>query len=97
MLKIKKEIDLKELEKFGFKYENGKYYIESIRKPMPSEKYSIKKHLAYSVYSKTRQIKMYRNNISWEYDSAMDLIYDLIEAGFVEKVEVKENEKKEKY
>lgn len=87
MLKIKDNVDLKELEKFGFKYENGKYYVESIRKPMPCEKYSVKKHLAYSVYSKTRKIKMYRNNISWEYDNAMDLIYDLIKADLVEKVE----------
>ena len=86
MLKIKSDVDLKELEKFGFKFEKGKYYVESVRKPMPSEKYSVKKHLAYSIPSKTRKIKMHRNNISWEYDNAMDLIYDLIKADLVEKV-----------
>ena len=86
MLKIKDNVDLKELEKFGFKYEKGKYYIESVRKPMPSE-YSVKKHLAYSIFIKTRIIKMHRNNISWEYDNAMDIIYDLIKADMVEKVE----------
>ena len=57
MLKIKDDVDLKELEKFGFEFEKGKYFIKSVRKPMPSE-YYIKKHLAYSIPSKTRKIKI---------------------------------------
>lgn len=86
MLKLKDDVDLKELEKFGFEFEKGKYYIESVRKPMPSERYSVKKHLAYSIPSKTRKIIVHRNNIKWEYDNALDIVYDLIKADLVEKV-----------
>ena len=52
---------------------------------MPSE-YYIKKHLAYSIPSKTRKIKIHKNNICWEYDNGLDIIYDLIKADLVEKV-----------
>jgi len=86
MLKIKDDVDLKELEKFGFEFEKGKYFIKSVRKPMPSERYSVKKHLAYSIPSKTRKIKIHKNNICWEYDNGLDIIYDLIKADLVEKV-----------
>ena len=85
MLKIKDNVDLKELEKFGFEFEKGKYLIKSVRKPMPSE-YCVKKHLAYSIPSKTRKIKIHKNNICWEYDNGLDIIYDLIKADLVEKV-----------
>ena len=86
MLKIKDNVDLKELEKFGFEFEKGKYFIKSVRKPMPSECH-IKKHLAYSIPSKTKKIKIHKNNICWEYDNALDIIHDLIKADLVEKVE----------
>lgn len=77
------KVELKELEKYGFKYELGKYYIESVRKPMPSESYHIKKHLAYTIPSKTRKIKIHKNSICWEYDNGLDIIYDLIKDGFI--------------
>lgn len=86
MLKIKDNVNLEELEKFGFQFERGTYYIESVRSVMPSEKYSIKKHLAYSISSKSRKIKIYRNAFRKEIDNAEDLIFDLIIAGLVEKV-----------
>jgi hypothetical protein len=85
--KTGKKIDLKELEEYGFKFELGKYYIESVRKLMPSEVGYVKKHLAYSIPSKTRKIKIHKNNICWEYDNCLDIIYDLINDGYIKKVE----------
>ena len=53
---------------------------------MPSEKYFIKKHLAYSVSSKSRKIKIYKNAFRTELDSAADLIFELTKADLVEKI-----------
>ena len=86
MLKIKDTVDLKILENFGFKFDKGIYYIESERSVMPSEKYFIKKHLAYSISSKSRKIKIYKNAFRTELDSAADLIFELTKADLVEKI-----------
>lgn len=83
MLKIKDEVDLKELEKFGFKYdEEMDYYY---------------KHCAgtfnkFIVLTKT-DIDAVRGQIVFYNDSAfnttlyMGTLYDLIQAGLIEKVE----------
>lgn len=76
MLKIKDDIDLKELEKFGFKNRYGFFY-----KSKPSEKEVIEIEIDLN----TREIKM--NGFGDLYHTREDTLYDLIQAGLVEKVE----------
>ena len=80
MLKIKDNVDLKELEKYGFEYEEWeKCYVGG---------YS-NRELHLRVNPETREIKMYepfRDNEDSE--NNIELLYDLIKDGLVEKVEV---------
>ena len=74
MLKIKDNVDLKELEKYGFEYEQG---------------IIIKEHGSYYKYATSidkinRTITPYCAGFSY-YD--YEIIYDLIKDGLVEKVE----------
>ena len=73
MLKIKNDVDLIELEKFGFKKlttnEGIKYYSFK-KEPLYANGY-------LSIFLKDREI----------WGTASDKLYDLIQAGFVEKVE----------
>ena len=80
MLKIKDDVDLKELEKFGFKrrYRNCYEYLREIHE-----------HVAYRVYTTSNhgyiQVEVFEPmKIA---GSLQCLIYDLIQAGLVEKVE----------
>ena len=77
MLKIKDNVDLKELEKMGFKYnkEDNSYYKEYITIEVDSEFEG----------KNTRRI--------YVQGSYMSVVYDLIKAGLVEKVKGGENEK----
>lgn len=76
MLKIKDNIELKELEKFGFeKYhyrENHDYYM-----------YPNKKDYKLYIFIENRQIMS--NDIYSE--KPLEILYDLIKADMVEKVE----------
>lgn len=107
MLKIKDDVDLKELEKFGFKkivkkekthkytWENGEedYYTEVIYRLdngentidiLEKRENSDWKHL-----NKEKEIDIYESD--WEMGVSRnmpDILYDLIQAGLVEKVEV---------
>ena len=75
MLKIKDDVDLKELEKFDFKYNDdiGQYVLNLINKP-----------LTINVWNRKINIEDY--NILTENILANSL-YDLIQAELVEKVE----------
>lgn len=102
MLKIKDDVDLKELEKFGLKPiyncnpNNGKVYIRCI----VSERY-VGKYGCLSLLPKKKGLhilsKFISNNnehVSFYHFSDntyvdIDLLYDLIRAGLVEKVEDK--------
>lgn len=87
MLKIKDNVDLKELEKLGFVLENKSQYILTSQKGiMPSEKYHVKRKIAMKVYTKSRKLFITKY-ITCEYDNKIELFYDLIQAGLVEKVE----------
>ena len=95
MLKIKQNIDLKELEKFGFVF----------HKPNRWDKFSyyIKKtdydttHFEYGVVIYTKDYKNYYNDyraraicqygIEYREFAVPTIIYDLIQAGIVEKVD----------
>ena len=79
MLKIKDNVDLKELEKFGFEYNTtmaGSYTYH-----IPS-KYNQKKDLHINKYG-IMAIEMYEKYYGMEIP---DIIYDLIKADLVEKV-----------
>ena len=79
MLKIKDDIDLKELEKFGFRFmecDNNQYYTKQFIDNNGWLK-------AYWIDVKTRQIELEANDPFILLD---DTIYDLIKADLVEKV-----------
>lgn len=99
MLKIKDEVDLKELEKFGFKKNKNNNWIylqnkttyfyrddKKLKKEIHAELIRINtyREIMLNVDIKTfpkEQIDGYGSNIS-----ELDIIYDLIQAGIVEKV-----------
>lgn len=91
MLKIKDNVDLKELEKFGFEYENEEERVGSFEEDDYDEYF----YEWYEWYNKDgkRNIKVQSDkeivllNIQDYFnDEVLDCIYDLIQAGLVEKV-----------
>jgi hypothetical protein len=92
MLKIKDNVDLKELEKFGFEYENEEECVGSFEDDDYEEYF-------YEWYEWNNEdgkcnIKVKSNNEivllnidDYYNDDVLDCIYDLIQAGLVEKVE----------
>lgn len=79
MLKIKDDVDLKELEKFGFEYKYGNVYqyLRKIDGRIPYRIYTTKNH-------KYLQIEIFEPVLIAH--RLQDLIYDLIQAGLVEKI-----------
>ena len=82
MLKIKADIDLKELEKFGFVFNRvGNRWKQNL--------------FVFAVFSKnykkTMHIKIGKD-ITVYNSKGLDILFDLIQAGLVEKVEEKSNE-----
>ena len=91
MLKIKDNVDLKELEKFGFKLFQGASYIKEFDAPM-----CITGNMFHTIiiYVKNRNIALRIVNSDYlmhtfnkELGGIEDTIFDLIQAGLVEKVE----------
>ncbi len=91
MLKIKDDVDLKELKKFGFAEYNGFYY-----KTYEPKEYQF--HLDYIDVTIWRDRTIYLNFCYEDekrkhffrkqvYDYGLDVIYDLIKADLVEKIE----------
>lgn len=93
MLKIKDNIDLKELEKFGF-YKLNESYMEPYAFDVKVEKdysfaeegFAMLEVDAFNVDGeKDRILHLYTttdDEVWWD----IDIVYDLIQAGFVEKV-----------
>jgi len=81
MLKIKDNVDLKELEKFGFKLK----YNENNGKPFNYEKEFIgwNRRSDITIYIEDRKINCYIE----EEMGIIETLYDLIQADLVEKVE----------
>lgn len=83
MLKIKDEVDLKELEKFGFKYdeETKMYYKNCIgtfnKFFIPTE----------NNLDEFRGQIIFHNQSNFATTLYLDTLYDLIQAGLVEKIE----------
>lgn len=89
MLKIKDNIDLKELEKYGFTHNGLEGYYEMYIKTYDEGPYKIWITIVASdgCYH-TRHIYIQNNYYDCDYDVIVpDVIYDLIKAGLVEKVE----------
>ena len=89
MLKIKDSVDLKELEKFGFIKNRGNYITVSATNPMPSQPH-LNKKVVYQVFGKNRKLRISKSLISHNdllNENKYDLLYDLIKADMVEKVE----------
>lgn len=73
MLKIKDNVDLKELEKFGAKISN-----------IPPRTYDLSDSDMY-VWEDTREIA-FEFSYGTDIDKNLELLFDLIQAGLVEKV-----------
>lgn len=77
MLKIKDNVDLKELEKFGFEY------IKNSNYPMLSNQEYYYDYIGtIAIYENTKAII-----VRYTGNETIDTLYDLIQAGLVEKVE----------
>ena len=83
MLKIKDNVDLKELEKFGFEKGRWKCYIKTICEGRRGQSFEL------IISSYRRVLEGFSNGAdgSGEEADLDDTLYDLIKAGFVEKVE----------
>ena len=86
MLKIKDGVDLKELENFGFKYVENKH-------PMGDFSYCVKEiggNIILSVIERGKlmlaDVNSAESNMTYMYSDGLDVIYDLIQAGLIEKV-----------
>jgi hypothetical protein len=86
MLKIKDNVDLKELEKYGFTYDEDWYY--------DFVPYNENDHIGSSYLAVIAHNKEYYKEIGFDhvdlekhFQQAIEKIYDLIQAGLVEKVE----------
>ena len=83
MLKIKDEVDLKELERFGFKYtEDKKLPLNSTFNWNDMLEVKGNKEQIYIRAFNKREITVYSTC-----GIVLDKLYDLIQAGLVEKVE----------
>ena len=92
MLKIKDNVDLKKLEKYGF----GKGLFGKWICWVDENKEIIEKGrnvLGLVVYEDTREIILYGQDVSdilvndWLHHSNLDSLYDLIKDGLVEKID----------
>ena len=84
---MKYEFMIQKLEKYGFVKENKSQYVLTSRKSiMPSEERHIRRKIAMKVYIKSRKLFI-TQNVTCEYDNKIELLYDLIKADLVEKVE----------
>ena len=84
MLRIKPEVDLKTLEKFGFEY-GYSWWFKDLRVINREEEWSI----AVSTDDKRIQLGYSHTDICGVctyIERELDVLYDLIEAGLVEKV-----------
>lgn len=87
MLKIKDNVDLKELEKFRFEinFVTGVYKKEL--KSSYMDNYYIEVQKSRRIIIETRIKDEYIRNLKSTNTDELDVIYDLIQAGLVEKVE----------
>lgn len=80
MLKIREDVNLEELEKFGFEY-HKMVYVKEIKR---SNK-TIKEEKIIYVEEENREISIHKG--LFNVDEELDTIYDLIKANLVVKVD----------
>lgn len=80
MLKIKDNINLEELRKYGFEYINKAWRIISKKSIMPSEKAHLNKHYAMTIFT-NRKIQISPSGK----DNIYEILYDMIVDGIVER------------
>ena len=85
MLRIKKEVDLKELEKFGFKLNEDSNY--EFKEYYPLEDDGTRYKDGNELWLELINNDCTYHNEGDEVEGIMNLIYDLTTAGYVEKVE----------
>lgn len=81
MLKIKDNVDLKELEKFGFKRYGNHYQKVFIDNPRTSV------YIDFWIYDGLINLRLDTETQIIDLKNELDFLYDLIQAGLVEKVE----------
>ena len=88
MLRLKENISLKELEKFGFRYVEDRSFEGDF-----SHCYkSIGNNVELSISVQGRDIYAYTNteeNNTYIFSDGLDVLFDLIQEGLIEKVERK--------
>ena len=90
MLKIKDNVDLKKLEKFGFQEQFGRYLLNVDDKEQNKRLFKIpenKDFVFLTCYDDTNEITLDFQDMEDYYGVNLDIIYDLIKADLVEKVE----------
>lgn len=85
MLKIKDNIDLKELEKFGFEFNTNGCGTEYYIKHNEEEYYTGYSHIVIIINDKEFPTRKNKEKFIPRH-IPLDLLFDLIEAGLVEKV-----------
>ena len=84
MLKIKDDVDLKELEKFGFKQSN---YDKEILIIIYKDELYVEDYIEVDKIKRILTLGHYQEEYGACYLNVGELLYDLIQAGLVEKVE----------
>lgn len=92
MLKIKNNIDLKELEKYGFELYKNFYYDDDEITKLDCYLFDCNDNRTYvRVDVKTKEIALHSglfgDSPEYYFDTQLDVLYDLIKDGLVEKVE----------
>ena len=90
MLKIKDNVDLKVLEKYGFIYEKYPFYDDNNNEVFCYVRDCLDNRTYLQVWTNTKEIALhsglYGDGSEWYFDKQLDILYDLIQAGLVEKV-----------
>ena len=88
MLKIKDDVNLKELEKFGFKKEDDYYYLDFV--PYNENDNTGCSYIGVEISTRIIDVE---HIVVEDFSQAVDTLFDLIQAGLLEKVEeVKQDE-----
>lgn len=80
MLKIKDNVDLKKLEKYGFEH-HTMIYVKEIKR----SNQTLKEEKIIYIEEENREISIHKG--LFNVDEELDIIYDLIKDGLIEKID----------
>lgn len=92
MLKIKDNVDLKELEKFGFIFQKDDFFQDNFPACNSVDTYIFWYKAGFNNYNYNCKVRTDNRKLVDFNDCILDTLYDLIKADLVEKVEVVSNE-----